>query len=141
MSELSRKGNQPSQHIDHGLLVKFLEVQESNIKVAARKIELDSKDNDRNAQIAEKAIEAKSKAFEIEQKTNITKSRDQKIYIVFIVVIGLFALCWMLQNGYKDIAVYIIERGVYVVGGGLGGYAVGKHQKEKKQAGSYQELP
>lgn len=142
MSNVSRqnKPNQEHQQLDHAIVSRFVDVLEENAKTALRKAELEHKSIDRNAEVAEKAIDASVRATESDNKKEMTKNLQHKIFVAFLAVAGMCFIGWMSSNGYKDIAVLILEKSAFIIGGGLGGYALRASKEDKKKASTYQDI-
>lgn len=115
------------------LVHKLVDTQKDQVMLAVKKVELDAKTVDRNAAVAEKDIEYSHKNRQIDQKTTLVKDRNHKLFVLFLVIIAVCTIGWMLQNGFKDIVQFIVEKAVYVVGGGLGGYAIGRSRPNNKR--------
>lgn len=119
---------------DPELINRFIELQTQEISVRREELGLKKQEIANTHEYAKMALEAQVQDLGDSRKHSKSTRRDRLIFAGFIVILLGAFIVYALYLGKDQIAIEILKAIVYLLAGGLGGYALKTKSSEKKDS-------
>jgi hypothetical protein len=134
----SRKGSQtliqPGKEPPTELIQHFLQNQTKELEIKARELELQKQADVHSFQFSKISLDAQVADRKEARTHSLSSQRTVLLFCFAVIAIICLFLCYAIYSGKDQIAMELIKAIIFLIAGGGGGYAVGRHKKSRADA-------
>ena len=127
--------------INPELFKQFLENQKRELELKARDIELVKQRDNNNFEWAKKSLDVQAEDRKQERAYRIRATRNFFILIGIIVAGVIALLAFAIAMNKEQVALEVVKAVIFALGGGAGGYAIGKQRKVESPQDTSPKIP
>jgi hypothetical protein len=108
------------------LLGQFFQNQAKEIELRQNELNLKKQEDDHNFEFAKSALQVKATDRDAEREHDRETQKNRFIFITIVILVIASLTGYALAIGKENFAMEIIKAVIFIIGGGAGGFAIGK---------------